>query len=201
MKTKLYYPFVCALIIALSACSSELNASSTSSVKEEKTLLDLMKEKIKGFNVGMWPYTNTPSAGLTGAGGSTVAPRFSRKMSYKIYDKELHLIIDGVDVERFYVSDERGSSYTEGRSGENSDKYIQDRNKGSLRDRMEFLDTYLKDIKAEDVKSVQVISKATYNEKYKPEFAYNIDESLSATNADFAYVEVTTHSGEAAIKK
>ena len=189
MKTKLYYSFLCALIIILSACSSKLNTSSSSSVKE-KTLMDLMKEKIKGFNVGMWPSSNPPRAGLTGGRAGLSSVPFMRKMSYKILDKELHLIIDGQNIERFYVPD-----------GESTGNYVSDRNKAPMRDRMQFIETYLMNIKAEDVTSLEIISDSKYKEKYKPASAYQIDGSLSVANAEFAYVEVTTSSGNGAFRK
>lgn len=194
MKNKLKYVVVCAFIIAISACSNKVHTSSLSSVPGEKTLLDLMNEKIQGINVGMWPSANSPRAGLTGGRAGTFGVPFSRKMSYKVDDKELHLVIDGIDIERFYTADSPISA-------DISTNYVQDRNQASRRDRLQFIETYLKTIKAEDVTGIKLLSDVEYIKKYKSTSPYRVDESLSVATTSFAYVEVTTRSGDGAFMK
>lgn len=174
-----------------------------------KTLLDVMEEKIKGFNVGMFPTKNPPLVGLVNAAGyggykdlaadqgtaTTVFVPFEKKQSYKIYDKELHLIIDGIDIESFYFpTPATGAQYGEDLEvGHN--EYIARRNAASLIDRFEFIATYLKHIKADDIKGVEIMHDLRYNAKYKNTFSANILGNLSPAFADFAFVEVTTYSG------
>lgn len=190
MKTKLYYSLISAILIVLSACSSKVTTNSSTSLKQEKTLLDVVKDNVKGFNVGMWPSVNAPRAGLVGGSAGTFSVPFAKKMSYKIYDKELHLIIDGVDVERFYSP-----------NGSTTGDYVQDRNKASVRDRMQYIENYLVNIKAEEIKDVKLISDSEYSEKYKSASANRIDGSLSVATTSFAYVEVNTRSGNGAFMK
>ncbi len=191
MKNILKYVIVCAFIMLISACSNKVLTSSSSSLKSEKTLLDLMNEKIAGINVGMWPSANAPRAGLVGGRAGQYGVGFSRKMSYKVNDKELHLIIDGVDIERFYTPDLLVSA-------DAATTYVQDRNQGSRRDRLQFIENYLRTIKADDVTGLKLLTDAEYLEKYKRSGPYRVDESLSAATTGFAYVEITTRSGDAA---
>jgi hypothetical protein len=162
-----------------------------------KTLLDVMSEKIKGFNIGMWPTRNPPPVGLTAAGGNrgTIATPFLKKMSYRIFDKEVHLVIDGIDVERFYVPSNRSGPI------ELNGEYIHDRNLGDDIDRKEYIETYLIGITAEDVTGIEVMSDPKYNGRYKSDFAAKYLGSLSIIATDFAYVEVTTRSGNGAFMK
>jgi hypothetical protein len=160
------------------------------------TLLDVMKEKIKGFNLGIWPTSNPPPVGLTAAGGNygTIAAPFVPILSYRIYDKEVHLVIDGVDVERFYVPNIPPPKPITGR-------YVEDRNNAIRNDRLYYIESYLNSIRAEDVTGVEIMSDSKYNGRYKSDFAVKYIGSLSAATTDFAYVEVTTRSGNGAFMK
>jgi len=166
----------------------------------KKSLLDLMHEKIKGFNTGLWPTNNPPRAGLTG-GSATSSTAFVKKMSYRIFDKELHLVIDGVDVERFYTPDVRVDTKGLLYAGDVTGDYIHDRNYAPLRDRMDFIEKFLVNITAEDVKGIEIMSDPRYNGRYKSDFAFKYIGSLSIISTDFAYVEVTTRSGNGAYMK
>jgi len=152
------------------------------------SLLDLMRQKVKGFTEGIFPSSKPPTAGLF------PAPFFEKKLSYKILDKEVHLIIDGTDVEYFYIPQILPPKDFTG-------NYVNDRNAASQTDRMEFIKSYLDFIMAEDVKGIEVMYNMEYNMRYKSKFASDITMSLDVIYADFAYVEVTTYSGNGAFMK
>ncbi|HCN82159.1 MAG TPA: hypothetical protein DIT07_00860 [Sphingobacteriaceae bacterium] len=171
----------------------------------KKTLLDVMEEKIKGFNTGVFPTKNPPLVGLMNSyglgesggkpgdlkadqgGGTTIYVPFEKKQSYRIYDKELHLVIDGTDVEEFYIP-----------IGVTHNEYISLRNAAPYTERLEFIKSFLKYIKADDIKGVEVMHDPRYNAKYKGAFSSDILGNLSVAAADFAFVEVTTYSGNGA---
>jgi len=159
----------------------------------KKLLLDVMKEKIKGFNMGMWPTRNPPPVGLTG-GKATFGMPFRKMMSYRIFDKEVHLVIDGTDVESLYFPTIPPPLEITGR-------YVEDRNNAIANDRLYFIESFLTGITAEDVTGVEVMSDPRYNGRYKSEFASEALGSLSIITTDFAFVEVTTRSGHGAFMK
>jgi hypothetical protein len=182
-------------------------------LESKKTLLDVMEEKITGFNVGVFPNKNPPLAGLTSANGlmgdgkagdlkavqgmmTTVSVPFEKKLSYRIKDKEIHLVIDGTDIEQFYIP--QGYSISENIT---KTDYITLRNNASYTDRFEFVKNYLKYIKADDIKGIEIMHDPRYNAKYKTTFSSDIMGNLSVAASDFAFIEVTTYSGNGAFMK
>ena len=158
----------------------------------KRTLLDLFKEKIKGFNMLMWPTSNPPPIGLNK--GKTFGVAFAKKLSYTIDGKEIHLVIDGVDVEQFYVPVPKPGLELNG-------EYMHDRNIALDFDRKNFIETFLTNILAEDVKGVEVMYNPKYNGRYNSTFGGEYLMSLSMISTDFTYVEVTTRSGNGAYMK
>ncbi|HCN85209.1 MAG TPA: hypothetical protein DIT07_16565, partial [Sphingobacteriaceae bacterium] len=190
----------------------------------KKSLLDLMQERVKGFNVGLWPTNNVTPVGLTGLptkestgpGGQgtrsknalgTAPLAFHPVTSYKIFDKEMHLVIDGIDVESLYNPDpgmpivSRDKQLILQSEVDPSGNYILERNSASPTDRQEFIRLFLDGIIAEAVKGIEVMSDPKFNGRYKAKYASKILLSLSGNSADFAYVEVTTYSGNGAFVK
>jgi hypothetical protein len=191
-----------------------------------KSLLDLMYERVKGFNLGRWPSYNVTPVGLgspsgpgkkfSGMGGrgtdskvnkGTIALAFHPVSSYKINDKEMHLVIDGIDVESLYYP-MAGMPYATTdvqlvaqQQLDPTGDYILERNSASPTDRQEFIKLFLDNITAEDVKGLEVMSDPRYNGRYKTKYASRILSSLSVAGPDFAYVEVTTYSGNGAFVK
>ncbi len=193
----------------------------------KKLLLDLMNEQVKGFGVGVWPSKNVIPTGIQVAGISaktdipmlstgrgdgehgkggergTVALVFNPVMSYLIFDKEMHLVIDGIDVESMYQptpGEPLPTTNVQLRFQKDIDPagdYILMRNGASPTDRQYFIRQFLERITAEDVKGIEVMTNPVYNNRYKSKYAWKILSSLSMTT-DFAYVEVTTYSGNGA---
>ena len=192
----------------------------------KKSLLDLMQENIRGFTSGVWPSKNVMSTGIQVEGingftvpilkegrGSeelsktakgTVAMAFSPIYSYMINGKEMHLIIDGVDIETLYQPTPGQPLPTSNiqlrlqKEINPAGDYILERNTASPTDRQNFIKAFLDQITAEDVKGIEVMSNPQFNNRYKSKYATNILSSLSMIDADFAYVEVTTYSGNGA---
>ncbi len=188
----------------------------------KSTLLDVIQEKIKGFNVGLFPTRDPPASGLTAVrsigevpgdveimNGGTMSTPFKKKQSYRINDKEIHLVIDGIDVEQFYIPAPEaigggfiGVDVPPGGMdpviGRIASDYVTLRNAASPTDRQEFIRSYLKYIKASDVKGVEVMYNPKYNTKYKSLFSSTILGNLSMITTDFVYLEVTTYSGNGA---
>ena len=198
----------------------------------KKNLLDLMKEKITGFNTGRWPSSNVIAAGIqvkgtgvspagsevftpgtsssAGSGNQdksskgTVSMAFAPVMSYKILDKEMHLVIDGTDMETFYRPTAGLPATTADpqlimqKNIDPTGDYILERNTASITDRQYYFKQILEGINAEDVKAIEVMSNPQFNARYKTKYAGNILSSLSMIGADFSYVEVTTYSGNGA---
>ena len=184
----------------------------------KKTLMDVIQEKIKGFNVGVFPTTQPQRSGLVSVNsglpkpksddgditGNTAGEILVKKQSYRIGEKELHLVIDGIDIEQFYIPDvapekplpkwETGDPPP----GHVNTDYISLRNEASLTDRMQFVKSYLTNIKAEDIKGIEVMVNPRYNSRYKSLFSSKILANLDMITTDFAFVEVTTRSGNGA---
>jgi hypothetical protein len=201
------------------------------SKEPKKTLLNLLNEQVKGFGVGRWPSSNSASSGLEVAGSGsgpitslqrptaanpmdskigrgTVDLKFSPVMSYKIFDKELHLVIDGVDVETFYEPLPGGISANTmdpqliaQRNMSPIGNYILERNTAAIDDRQRFIKQFLDGIAAADIKGIEVMTNPEYNNQYKEKYAWKIASSLNMISADFAYIEVTTYSGNGAFIK
>jgi hypothetical protein len=193
----------------------------------KKTLLDLMEERVRGFNTGIWPTSNNAPVGInsissipiqpvSGPGGmgtepitmlGTMALFFEKFKSYRIFDKEMHVVVDGVDLESLY-SPTNGFPYPTTnaqvalqRKVIPSGNYILERNAADADDRYRFIKVYLENILAEDVKGIEVMYNPKYNSQYKKQYASNILLSLSIAGPDFAYVEITTYSGNGAYLK
>jgi hypothetical protein len=195
----------------------------------KKTLLNLMNENIKGFNVGIWPSKNVVAVGIESLGVSGLTPPklssgrgsesrdktakgtvpmvFSPVKSYRIFDKEIHLVIDGINIESLYQPTPGQPVLTMDpqlvaqRDMNPAGDYILERNTASPDDRQKFIKEFLDGILAEDVKGIEVMSNPQYNNRYKSQYDWKISSSLSMISADFAYVEVTTYSGNGAYLK
>ena len=126
------------------------------------TLGDLIKMRIRGFNQGTFP-------------------RLSSKQSYLIFDKELRLVFDGVDVDNFYTP-------------------VLNTNN----ERLEYINTFLNYYTAEDIKGIEVAYSPKFNSSYRNEYLPDSQTHFnpithapapSTTYIDFAFIEITTRSG------
>ncbi|HCN84108.1 MAG TPA: hypothetical protein DIT07_10895 [Sphingobacteriaceae bacterium] len=146
---------------------------------EKTTLLQLLKDRITGFNEGEFPHpTHHP-----------MANNEPLRWSYRIGLSEIRLVIDGMDVEKFYT----GAYYYE----------LPDINRLKYhRERFDYIKDYLLFFTAEDVKGIEVMFHPRYNSRYNstelsgPELLAN-DPSAN----DFAYIEITTKSGKGAFER
>ncbi|MDN3585117.1 hypothetical protein QWY86_00445 [Pedobacter aquatilis] len=89
------------------------------------------------------------------------------KGGYYINFSIFRLIIDGIDVDFFYQP-----------SGASSNEYV------------DYINTYLLYYAAEDIKGLEVMAYPRYSNSYRSKFQHPLDDR------DFAYVEVTTRTGE-----
>jgi hypothetical protein len=198
----------------------------------KKTLLDVMQEKVRGFNVGIWPTRNVPMVGInidnrtimdssippvSGLGGQGFRSKsslgsspiwFEKFDSYRIFDKEMHLVIDGVDIDHLYYPSPGYPYPTTSlvvalqRGFNPAGDYILERNAADHDERLRFIKEILMGILAEDVKGIEVMYDPKYNGQYKRQYTTgNTLASLSFAGPDWAYVEVTTYSGNGAFLK
>ncbi|MDB5030619.1 hypothetical protein [Mucilaginibacter sp.] len=131
------------------------------------TLGDLLKEKIKDFNIGEFP--SAPSK------QGKPAPK---RLSYRVNDKEIRLIIDGIDAEQVL-------SYT---------VFLPRDDQGRLREIKQIFDYF----SAEDIKGIELMWNSRYNSSYGVKFL-GMDILSSGdypTFMDWAFIEVTTRGGK-----
>jgi hypothetical protein len=165
---------------------------------DKMTLLDLLYKKIKGFDVG--PFTPIkreypPSLQV----GMYVMKDFPLKsfkdqdtalifwhaqlehrnhipwrQSFKIVEKEVHFIIDGVDLDHFY---------------EDSFEYFPLDTK-----RYYYIKRYLEYFTAEDITGIELMTSPKYTANYNVDFDQYKDRPTNGRSNTIAYVEITTRS-------
>lgn len=127
----------------------------------KKTLLQILQEQITGFHQGLFPPI------------SVTHDIEASPDNYLIYDKELVLVIDGVNIENFFLPWD-GGSVPEPRTRH-----------------LEYVKQYLEYYKAEDIKGIEINYSAKYNSVYN---THGNKIGDAARGVDWAYVEVTTYS-------
>jgi hypothetical protein len=135
---------------------------------EKTTLLRLLEERISGFNEGGFPHPSHPPK-----------PNEPYRWSYRINANEIHLVIDGIDVEKLYS----GAYY-----------YEVPEKRRYHRERFEYIKDYLEFFTAEDVKGIEVMTNPKYNSRYNRIEAGTYGDPVNGN--DFAYIEITTKSGK-----
>ncbi len=121
----------------------------------KETLLDVLYKKVQGFNQGM------RSKSLV--------------RIYKIHEKEVNFIIDGVELKWFYQASAHPDDY------------------------MHFLDSYLKYFSGEDIRGIEIMTSSKYKRAYSMEFLY--PKNPFAVDWEIAYIEITTKTGEGPFMK
>ncbi|HWB24415.1 MAG TPA: hypothetical protein VG738_03000 [Chitinophagaceae bacterium] len=129
----------------------------------KKTLLDLLQEKLPGFHEGLFP-----PLGIT-------HDIFASRPEYLIQEKQVVLVIDGINVDNDYIPFE-------------GDPAIEPRNR-----HMQFLKAYLDYYTAEDIKGIEISYSSKYNAAYN--IRYHKDDNVAA-GFTWAYIEVTTRGGK-----
>jgi hypothetical protein len=145
------------------------------------TLEDMLnKGLIKGFGQGWFPVRQLEEEPL-----ALSDPHSGVHYAYKLFEKKLHFVIDGIDIRFFFqpVSDVP-TQYEE----------------------MSYYKQYLQQLTAEDIKGIEVLYNNQYNNKYS--YAYLERKELDHThdetdiyNVEYAYLEITTWSGNGAFLK
>lgn len=141
---------------------------------EKTTLLQLLKDRITGFNEGEFPHpTHHP-----------MQNNEPYRWSYRIGASEIRLVIDGMDVEKFYTG-----AYFYELPDPLRLKYH--------KERFEYIKDYLLFFTAEDVKGIEVMYRPKYNSRYNStELSGSELLANNPTANDFAYIEITTKSGK-----
>ncbi|MDB4926689.1 carboxypeptidase-like regulatory domain-containing protein [Mucilaginibacter sp.] len=147
------------------------------------TLGDLLKEKVKGFNVGPFDI----DAPLFDNGMTNQKPKIDiksnprKRVSYRINEKEMRLIIDGTDVDQIDGYD-TGDTPT---------------------GRFIFIKHFMDYFSAEDIKGIEVMFNSAYNSSYGIQFLGN--GLLASTKYphvwDWGFIEITTRSGKGPFMK
>ncbi len=138
------------------------------------TLRKLIEQNVKGFDIKTAP---------PGGGNETPPTTKPHRMSYKLFEKELHLVFDGIDLDEFYPDPPV--------------KWIQKR-----LDRKQFMDTYLDYYSAEDIVGIEVMYNMRYNQSYGAQMIHGLDRDRSGFGFDApAYIEITTRSGKGPLMK
>ncbi len=140
------------------------------------TLGDLLKEKVKGFNVGMSPPVNLKMVHPSSKGGIGKPSR----LSYRVNDKEMCLIFDGIDVDHVDIYEpEEAPIYGD---------------KGRLRALQKYLDFYT----AEDIKGIEIMFNTRYNSSYGNQLLPTdvLADQKYPIEADWSFIEITTRAGK-----
>lgn len=148
------------------------------------TLRMLLEQKIKGFAEGQFKYP-ADHQGVRYPGDPVY------RISYKINEKEIRFVFDGIDVDAFYYPPDVAGDITP--VPNNKREYI-----NSLSDdRKKYLDTYLDFYTTEDIKGIEVMANARYNSNYVNKFlsAAELMATGVSPNEKYAYLEITTRSG------
>ncbi|WP_256011715.1 hypothetical protein [Desertivirga xinjiangensis] len=109
---------------------------------------------------------------VKGFGIGTFPPK-SNIQSYTIFFKEVRLVIDGIDVDY---------SFTPGSNTTN--------------ERLQHIKSFLDYYTAEDIKGIEVMHNSKYNARYNSTFLPPDSLIEVGIQFDFAYVEITTRSGQ-----
>ena len=135
---------------------------------EKITLLQLLKDRISGFNEGGFPNPPPPRK-----------PNEPYRWSYRINKSEIHLVFDGMDVDKFYTGAYSGSL-----------RYH--------RERYYYIQDYLSSFTAEDINGIEVMYNPKYNSRYN-RIELSGGDLLAVDPVrgnDIAYIEITTKSGK-----
>lgn len=144
---------------------------------DKTTLLELLGKKVPGFGHG----------GFTRPSDGPVPPKYKpMRMSYLIYNQEVHFVFDGVDLDRFFDKATECPSNTR----EDIDKCYP---YNSIR--YNYLKSYLEYYTAEDIKGIEVNFSSKYSANYNSEFL-PLPDIKGNPNGVFAYIEITTRSGK-----
>nr|WP_162988685.1 carboxypeptidase-like regulatory domain-containing protein [Pedobacter schmidteae] len=137
------------------------------------TLEQFLMKNVKGFRFG-FPKAAAP-AGLSGTAGQGIKFDPNKNRDYVVANKRVRLIIDGIDADMNYNA-ERGN--------------------GNL-NHYDYLRDILSYFTADDVKGVEIMKTPRYNMAYMnvftPEALFNSDP---VSDTDFAFIAITTKSGE-----
>jgi hypothetical protein len=164
---------------------------------DKMSLLDLLYQKIKGFGEGPFtPIKREYAGGLTLTSDiirdfplkhfdditaraywhANFEPKYHKpwRLSYRIIEKEVHFIIDGMDLDYFY-----DDTYEEFPMDQKRYRYIK---------------TYLDYFTAEDITGIELMTSPKYTSNYNIEFDKYKDRSTNGRINTIAYVEITTRS-------
>lgn len=120
--------------------------------KPKGTLLSVLEEKVPGFGIGNFPKSTIPV--------------------YKIHSNIVRLVIDGVDMQFFYLA-----------SNNTWDEYLQ------------FVRTTLQSFTAEEVRAIEIMNSGT-NETYRNALlSPRVKVSTGPATFDFSFIEITTQTG------
>ncbi len=182
---------------------------------EKKTLEDLLNEKVKGFFIGSFtPFKRKYDKFLgmqeidefilakdfphlmpeyKGQLGSFFINRkqYPWRFSYMLYSQEVHFIIDGIDLDRFF---------------DDKDEVVVERGRKIFvipndYKRYQYIQTYLKYFTAEDILGIEVMSSGPYTNKYNADFDVVNDRVGPSKVNEIAYIEITTRSKEGPFMK
>ncbi len=146
------------------------------------TLRQLLQQKVKGFTTGPG---QTPINSIT-----TPRHGISSQIMYKIRDKMVRFVIDGIDVDYYYYAQDIPFGI-----GIN-------RNNGKVltgyrisQDYKSYIDSFLDYFTAEDIKGIEVMYDVQYNAPYAEKFISPAEQMAGFDAERLAFIEITTRAG------
>ncbi|MXV15744.1 hypothetical protein [Hufsiella ginkgonis] len=127
------------------------------------TLGELLAKNIRGFGPGIFPPKSRPPV-----------------QSYLVKEKEMRLVIDGIDADYFFVEDEQ-----------------------TINGRFMYLKDLMEFFTADEITGIELMYSGTNNYKYGQKFL-TFDQLATPgypTSVDWAFIEVTTRSGKGPFMK
>ncbi len=119
------------------------------------------------------------------------------RFGYMINTQEVHFIIDGIDLDYFYVDGDEVITKT----GE--DIIVKGKNtwdnimvKANDRQRYSYIKSYLEYFTAEDITGIELMVNNRFTGVYNSSFEQNRERMVPGRSNEFAYVEITTRAGK-----
>ena len=158
------------------------------------TLRQILEQKVKGFSLGQVPYP-PDNTGRRHRGD----PKY--RMSYKINEKEIRFVIDGVDLSYFYYPPDDNSTSPVGLSGRGRNSQQQPLFNSLSEDWRIYIDSYLDYFTADQIEGIEVMYNPRYNNSYINKYLSVTEQSSSFVGEKYAYIEITTRSGQGPFAK
>jgi len=146
------------------------------------TLRQLLQQKVKGFTTGQG---RSPINNFDEINHGPVS-----QIAYKIRDKEVRFVFDGLDVDYYYYGQRIQLGIGVNR---NTGKVLTGYQMSQ--DYKTYIDSFLDYFTAEDIKGIEVMFDTKYNEAYIEKFMSPAERMAGFDAERFAFIEITTRAG------